>query len=49
MKLTLTIDTMYVIKWWVDASHHTHMECREHTDAMMSLWKRGISQLFWQT
>ena len=25
MKLTLEVDTMYFIKWWVDSSHHTHM------------------------
>ena len=39
MKLTLTVDTMSVIKWWVDASHHTHMECQEHNGAMMTLGK----------
>ena len=26
MKLTLTVDTMSIIKWWVDASHNTHMD-----------------------
>ena len=38
-KLTLTVDTMSVIKWWVDASHHTPMDCRGNTGAMMSLGK----------
>ena len=39
MKLTLTVDTMSVIKWWVDAYHHTHMECTGHTGGMMYLGK----------
>ena len=37
MKFTITVDTMSVIKWWVDASHNTHMDCRGHTYAMISL------------
>ena len=39
MKITLTVDIMSVINPWVDVSHHTHMECRGHTGAMMSLGK----------
>ena len=39
MKLTLTVDTMAVIKWWVDASHHAHDDFRGYTGAMMSLGK----------
>ena len=39
MKLTLTVDNMSVIHWWVDASHMTHMDCRGHTGGMMSLGK----------
>ena len=39
MKATLTVDTMYVIKCWADAPHHTHMDCRGHTGAMASLGK----------
>ena len=41
-KLTLMVDTMSVIKWWVDVSHHTHMECRGHTGAIMSLVKWAV-------
>ena len=36
-KLTLTVDTMSVIKWWVDLYHHTHMYCRGNIAAMISL------------
>ena len=39
MKLTPTVDTMSVIKWWEDALHHTHMEYRDHTGAIMTLGK----------
>ena len=39
MKLTLVIDSTSVIRWWVDASHMTHMDCKGHTGGMMSLGK----------
>ena len=41
MKLTLTEDTMSILNWWVDALHHTHMDCRGHTGAMMTLVKEA--------
>jgi hypothetical protein len=37
MKLTLTVDRMGVIRWWVDASYNAHEDCRGQTGAMMSL------------
>jgi hypothetical protein len=37
MKLTLSVDTLSVIRWWVDASYNVHEDCRGHTGAMMSL------------
>ena len=42
MKLTLSIDNMNVIKWWIDASDRTHMDCKGHTGGMMSLGKGAI-------
>ena len=39
MNITFTVDTMSVIKWPLDDSHHTHMDCRGHTGAMMTLGK----------
>ena len=36
MKLTLTIDDLSMIRWWVDASDWTHMDCKGHTGLMMS-------------
>ena len=41
MKLTLSADNLSVMKWWVDASHLTHMDCKGHTGAMMSLGEDG--------
>ena len=39
IKLTLTVDTISVIKWWVDEYHHTHIYSRGNTGAMMYLGK----------
>ena len=39
MKLTLTVDSMGTIRWWVDSSHGTHMDCKGHTGMMMTLGK----------
>ena len=37
MKLTLTIDDLSIIKWWVDVSDRTHHDLKGHTGSMMSL------------
>ena len=37
MKLTLTIDNLLMIRWWVDALDRTHHDCKGHTGSMMSL------------
>ena len=35
LKLSLTIESMGVIKWFVDGSHNTHWDCKRHGGAMM--------------
>jgi hypothetical protein len=40
LKLTLEISDTSVIKWWVDASHRVHDDCKGHSGAMMS-WGKG--------
>ena len=35
LKLTLTIESMGVIKWFIDGSHNTHWDCKGHCGAMM--------------
>ena len=37
LKLTLVVDNMGVIRWWVDASYNAHEDCKGQTGAMMSL------------
>ena len=37
MKLTITVDDMSIIRWWVDASDRTHHDCRGHSGIMMTL------------
>ena len=39
MKLTLSADNLSVVKWWVDASHAMHDDCKSHTGASMLLGK----------
>ena len=39
MKLTLSVDNLSTIRWWVDASYGVHSDCKGHTGMMMSLGK----------
>ena len=39
MKLTLSVDNLQQIRWWVDASYNVHEDCKGQTGAMMSLGK----------
>ena len=39
MKLTLSVDNLSTIRWWVDASYGVHSDCKGHTGNMMSLGK----------
>jgi hypothetical protein len=46
MKLNLSTDNLTTIRWWVDASHAVHDNCRSHTGAMMSLGKGAAISFF---
>ena len=39
LPLTLEVDDLRLISWWVDASFAIHPDCKGHTGAMMSLGK----------
>jgi hypothetical protein len=39
LPLTLEVDSMHVVKWWVDASFAVHPDMKSHTGATMSLGK----------
>ena len=48
MKLTLEVNNLGVIKWWVDASHNVHEDCRGHTGALMTLGKGAAISGSWK-
>jgi hypothetical protein len=37
MKLTLSVQDMSTIRWWVDSSYNVHEDCKGQTGAIMSL------------
>jgi hypothetical protein len=43
MKLNLSADNLITIRWWVDASHAVHDNCKGPTGAMMSLGKGAVT------
>ncbi|KAL7529979.1 hypothetical protein ACHAWF_003180 [Thalassiosira exigua] len=42
MKLTLSVDDLGVIKWWVDSSHNVHPDLRGQVGGMMSMGEGAI-------
>ena len=48
VKLTLTIESMGVIKWFVDGSHNTHWGCKGHGGAIMIMGCGAISSYSWR-
>jgi hypothetical protein len=43
LKLTLSVDDVSIIQWWVDASYAVHEDCGGHTGAMMSLGEGAVT------
>jgi hypothetical protein len=37
MKLTLCVDNLGQVRWWVDSSYNVHEDCKGQTGAMMSM------------
>ena len=48
MKLTLTVDDLSIIKWYVDASYAIHVDCKVHTGAMMSMGGGAVTSFSWK-
>ena len=42
MKLTLSVDDLSMIRWWVDALDRTHYDMKGHTGSLMSLGQGAI-------
>ena len=42
MKLTLLVESVSMIMWWVDASYNADDDCKGHTGEMMSLEKGDV-------
>ena len=42
IKLTVPMDSVSIIKWWLDASGRTHMDCKGRSGYVMSLGKDAI-------
>ena len=43
LHLTLTVDSLSSIKWYVDGSHQIHDDCKGHTGALMTLGRGAIA------
>ena len=44
-KLMLSADNLCIVKWFVDASHAIHNDCKGHTGAMLTLGSGAITNL----
>ena len=42
MKLTLKINAMNILLWFIDSSHQVHEDCKGHTGGGLSPWERGL-------
>ena len=43
LRLTLTVDSMSILRWYVDASHQIHEDCRGHTGGFLTFGKGAIT------
>ena len=44
MKLTISVDSLSIVKWLVDASYNTHNDCKGHTGYMMTLVEGSVTK-----
>ena len=42
LKLTLYVNSLGIVRWWIDASHLTHWDCRGHIGTLMYLGHGAI-------
>ena len=42
MKLTLRVDSLDIMNWFIDSSHQIHEDCKGHTGAALTLGKGAV-------
>ena len=42
MKLTLRVDSMSILNWFIDSSHQVHEDCKGHTGGALTLGKGAV-------
>ena len=45
MKLTLTVDNLHTLEWWVDAVYGVHEDLKGHTGMMMTMGSGAVMSL----
>ena len=48
LKLTLKVDDLSIIKWYVDSSYTIHVDCKVHNGAMMSVGGGAVTSFSWK-
>ena len=43
LKLTLSVENLGVLKWYVDGSHNVHWDCKGHGGAVFTMGKGSVS------
>ncbi len=43
LKLSISVENLGILKWYVDGSHNVHWDCKGHGGAMFTLGKGAVS------
>jgi hypothetical protein len=43
LKLTISVNNLSILKWYVDRSHNLHWDCKGHAGAMFTLGEGAVS------
>ena len=46
MKLTLEVDTLSTLNWFIDASHQVYDDCKGHTGGALTLGKGATASIY---
>ena len=46
MKLAMRVDSLSIVKQWVDTSYSTHDGCQGHTRAMLTLREGAVISMY---